>query len=83
MLRHQARLDTRGKGVVNRRSFLKGLSVAGATSAVLPTGTLFLADGKTQAEEGSGNLNAGDAAMLRFAAEASSDRYYSLRCRVI
>ena len=83
MLRHQARLNTRGKGVVNRRSFLKRLSVAGATSAVLPTGTLFLADGKTQAEEGSGNLNAGDAAMLRFAAAASSGRYYSLRCRVI
>jgi hypothetical protein len=43
MLRYQARLDTRGKGVVNRRSFLKRLSVAGATSAVLPTATLFLA----------------------------------------
>jgi hypothetical protein len=59
--------------VVNRRSFLKGLSVAGATSAVLPTGALFLADGEAQAEEGSGNLTAGDAAMLRFAAAASSD----------
>jgi hypothetical protein len=54
--------------VVNRRSFLKRLSVAGATSAVPPTGALFLADGKTQAEEGSGNLSAGDAAVLRFAA---------------
>jgi hypothetical protein len=40
--------------------FWKRLSVAGATSAVLPTSTLFLADGKTQAEEGSGNLNAGE-----------------------
>ena len=44
-----------------------------ATSAVLPTGTLFLADGKTQAEEGSGNPSAGDAGMLRSAAAASSD----------
>ena len=57
--------NSQSKAVVKRRSFLKGLGVAGATlsaSALLPT--------ELQAEERSGSLTKGDAAILRFLAAA-------------
>jgi hypothetical protein len=50
---------------VRRRSFLKGLGVAGAALSVGP----LLRVG-AQAEEGSGSLSKGDAAILRFVAAA-------------
>jgi hypothetical protein len=52
------------KGVVKRRSFLKGLGAAATT------GALFLAEGDAHAEEHSGRLTRGDAAILRFLAAA-------------
>ena len=57
--------NSQSKAVVKRRSFLKGLGVAGATlsaSALLPT--------ELHAEERSGSLTKGDAAILRFLAAA-------------
>lgn len=54
-------------GVVKRRSFLKGLGIAGAT---LSAGALLGAQGNAQAERRSGKLSKGDAALLRFAAAA-------------
>jgi Ferritin-like domain/TAT (twin-arginine translocation) pathway signal sequence len=58
------------QGEVKRRSFLKGLGVAGATGALLPTGALLLSEEKAQAGERSGKLTQGDAAILRFLAAA-------------
>ena len=52
-------------GAVKRRSFLKGLGAAGA---VLSASPLLIAE--TGAEEGSGSLTKGDAAILRFLAAA-------------
>jgi hypothetical protein len=60
----------REKGVVRRRSFLKGVGAVGAASALLPAAPLFLAEGKASAEEASGKLRPGDAAILRFLAAA-------------
>jgi hypothetical protein len=55
------------QGVVKRRSFLKGLGIAGATlSATALLGT----EGNAQATRSRGNLSKGDAALLRFAAAA-------------
>jgi hypothetical protein len=50
---------------IQRRSFLKGLGIAGAALSVSP----LLRTG-AQAEEGSGSLSKGDAAILRFVAAA-------------
>jgi hypothetical protein len=53
------------QGVVKRRSFLKGLGIAGATlsaSAILGT------QGNAQSTRSTGKLSKGDAALLRFAA---------------
>jgi Ferritin-like domain len=55
------------QGVVKRRSFLKGLGIAGAT---LSAGALLGAEGNAQVARGSGKLSKGDAALLRFAAAA-------------
>jgi hypothetical protein len=56
------------KGEMKRRSFLKGAGAVGAASALLSTN--FLAQGKARAEEDSGRLTRGDAAILRFLAAA-------------
>jgi ferritin-like protein len=53
------------QGVVKRRSFLKGLGIAGAT---LSAGALLGAEGNAQTTRSSGKLSKGDAALLRFAA---------------
>jgi len=53
------------QGVVKRRSFLKGLGIAGATlsaSAILGT------QGKAETAQSTGKLTRGDVALLRFAA---------------
>jgi len=55
------------QGVVKRRSFLKGLGIAGAT---LSAGTLLGTEGSAQATRSRGRLSKGDAALLRFAAAA-------------
>jgi len=55
------------QGVVKRRSFLKGLGIAGAT---LSAGALLATEGNAQDTRSPGNLSKGDAALLRFAAAA-------------
>src|SRR6266436_4994633 len=55
------------QSVVKRRSFLKGLGIAGAT---LSAGTLLGAESNAQAARSTGKLSKGDAALLRFAAAA-------------
>src|ERR1700692_1727995 len=55
------------QGVVKRRSFLKGLGIAGAT---LSAGTLLGGKSSAQDARNSGRLSKGDAALLRFAAAA-------------
>jgi hypothetical protein len=62
--------EVQPKGAVKRRSFLKGVGMAGAAGALLPAGSLLFAEGKAVQEEGSGKLNPGDAAILRFLAAA-------------
>jgi hypothetical protein len=59
------------RGVVRRRSFLKGLGMAGAT--LLPASALLMTKGKAQADESQdrkGKLTKGDVAILRFLAAA-------------
>jgi hypothetical protein len=55
------------QGVVKRRSFLKGLGMAGAT---LSATALLSAEGRAQAVPSKGKLSAGDVALLKFAAWA-------------
>src|ERR1700726_604993 len=55
------------QGVVKRRSFLKGLGIAGAT---LSAGALLGTEGNAQAIRSTSRLSKGDAALLRFAAAA-------------
>ena len=55
------------QGVVKRRSFLKGLGIAGAT---LSAGALLATESNAQATSSTGKLSKGDAALLRFAAAA-------------
>jgi hypothetical protein len=55
------------QGVVKRRSFLKGLGIAGAT---LSAGALLGAESNAQVTRSPGKLSKGDAALLRFAAAA-------------
>jgi Ferritin-like domain len=55
------------QGVVKRRSFLKGLGIAGAA---LSAGALLGTEGNAQAIRSTGKLSKGDAALLRFAAAA-------------
>ena len=55
------------QGVVKRRSFLKGLGIAGAT---LSAGALLGAKANAQATSSSNKLSKGDAALLKFAAAA-------------
>jgi hypothetical protein len=53
------------QGVVKRRSFLKGLGIAGAT---LSAGALLGTEASGQVTTSTGKLSKGDAALLRFAA---------------
>jgi Ferritin-like domain len=53
------------QGVVKRRSFLKGLGIAGAT---LSAGALLATEGNAQTTRSTGGLSKSDAALLRFAA---------------
>src|SRR5712671_7351073 len=53
------------QGVVKRRSFLKGLGIAGAA---LSASALLGTDGNAQTTRSTGKLSKGDAALLRFAA---------------
>src|SRR5260370_5559882 len=55
------------QGVVKRRSFLKGLGIAGAA---LSAGALLGTESNAQATRSTGRLSKGDAALLRFAAAA-------------
>src|ERR1700716_3349681 len=55
------------QGVVKRRSFLKGLGIAGAT---LSAGALLGTEGNAQTTRSSGKLSKGDAALVRCAAAA-------------
>ncbi len=52
------------RGVVKRRSFLKGLGMAGAT---LSAGTLLATEGRAQSRSSNGRLSPGDVALLQFA----------------
>jgi hypothetical protein len=57
-------LDTRWRGVVGRRSFLRGAAIAGA--AALPGSALFTSEAFAK----SGSITKGDVAILRFLAAA-------------
>jgi hypothetical protein len=57
-------LDSRGRREVGRRSFLKGLGMAGAT--LLPASALLMTKAEAAGGDESGNLTRGDAAILRF-----------------
>jgi hypothetical protein len=64
-------INSVGRGVVRRRSFLKGLGMAGA--ALLPGSALLMTKGKAQADERhkrNGKLTKGDVAILRLLAAA-------------
>src|SRR6266478_8969142 len=67
-------LDSRGRREVGRRSFLKGLGMAGAT--LLPASALLMTEAKAERrdrdrdKDRGGRLTKGDAAILRFLAAA-------------
>jgi hypothetical protein len=74
-------LDSRGRRAVGRRSFLKGLGIAGAT--LLPASALLMTEGTAQqadlmtkataqnkSDDSGGSLSQGDASILRFLAAA-------------
>ena len=56
-------LDSRGRREVGRRSFLKGLGLAGAT--LLPASALLMTKAEAAGSGESGSLRRGDAAILR------------------
>jgi hypothetical protein len=62
--------EIKQNGAVKRRSFLKGVGIAGAAGALLPAGSFIFAADKDDREEDSGRLDRGDAAILRFLAAA-------------
>jgi hypothetical protein len=61
-------VDSRGRRAVGRRSFLKGLGMAGAT--LLPASALLTTKANAMGGTKSGTLTKGDAAILRFLAAA-------------
>jgi len=61
-------LDSRGRREFGRRSFLKGLGMAGAT--LLPASAFLVTKAEAQPGDASGRLTRGDAAILRFLAAA-------------
>ena len=60
----QVELHSRGRREVGRRSFLKGLGMAGAT--LLPASALLATKVRANPGDRSGSLTRGDAAILRF-----------------
>ena len=60
-------LNSHGRRAVGRRSFLKGLGMAGAT--LLPASALLVTKANAGGDR-SGSLTKGDAAILRFLAAA-------------
>jgi hypothetical protein len=60
--------ESRGRGALARRSFLKGLGFAGAT--LLPATTLLMTEGKALGRELRRGLTQGDVDILRFLAAA-------------
>jgi hypothetical protein len=60
--------ESRGRGAIARRSFLKGLGIAGAT--LLPATTLLTTEGKALGQELRRGLTQGDVDILRFLAAA-------------
>src|SRR5271169_2031282 len=63
-----ADINSHSYGVVRRRSFLKGLGMAGAT--LLPASALLMTKGKARADERQGKLTKGDVDILRLLAAA-------------
>src|ERR1700726_3728571 len=63
-----ADINSHSHGLVRRRSFLKGLGMAGAT--LLPASALLMTKGKAEADERNGRLTKGDVAILRLLAAA-------------
>jgi hypothetical protein len=63
-----ADINSLSHGVVRRRSFLKGLGMAGAT--LLPASALMMSKGNARADERQGKLTKGDAAILKLLAAA-------------
>jgi len=63
-----ADINSHSHGVVRRRSFLKGLGMAGA--ALLPASALLMTKGKARADERQNKLTKGDVAILRLLAAA-------------
>jgi hypothetical protein len=61
-------LDSRGRRQVGRRSFLKGLGLAGAT--LLPASALLATKARAASDDSGGKLSQGDASILRFLAAA-------------
>jgi hypothetical protein len=57
-------LESRWQRVVERRSFLKGIGMAGAA---LSAGTLLASEGSAQTSSSTGKLSTGDVALLQFA----------------
>jgi len=57
-------LDSRWQRVVKRRSFLKGIGMAGAA---LSAGTLLATEGRAENKSSNSRLSPGDVALLRFA----------------
>ena len=60
----EVELDSKGRREVGRRSFLKGLGMAGAT--LLPASALLATKVRANPGDRSGSLTRGDAAILRF-----------------
>ena len=57
-------LHSGGRRAVGRRSFLKGLGMAGAT--LLPASALLVSKARAAADDSGGKLSRGDASILRF-----------------
>ena len=73
-------INSHSQRVVRRRSFLKGLGMAGAT--LLPASALLMTKGKAQADERQdrqGELTKGDVAILRLLAAAEINRFGTIR----
>ena len=60
--------DQLNRGVVGRRSFLKGLGATGAM--LLPASALLVTKAKARSDDSGGKLSRGDASILRFLAAA-------------
>src|ERR1700687_6439856 len=63
-------LNEKFNRVIHRRSFLQGLGITTAGSALLPAAGLLTAKSAQAEQEHNGQLSRGDAAILRFLAAA-------------